>query len=69
MAYSSRAPRRTITDRYRRRLIGIVERAVLGAAMTLVLVVVERRLNRPRGRHGARRALLRLWRDGGRRRT
>jgi hypothetical protein len=53
----------------RRRLVGIVERAVLSAAMTIVLVVVERRLSRPRGRHGARRllGLGRLARDGRRR--
>ena len=31
---------------HRRRLVGIVERAVLGAAMTIVLVVVERRLSK-----------------------
>jgi hypothetical protein len=54
---------------HRRRLVGIVERAVLGAAMTIVLVVVERRLSRPRGRHGARRVLGRLARDGRRRET
>src|SRR5919199_12202 len=47
---------------HRRRLVGIVERAVLGAAMTIVLVVVERRLNRPRGRQGAWRVLRRLAR-------
>jgi hypothetical protein len=47
-----------------RRLVGIVERAVLGAAMTMVLIVVERRLSRLRGRHGARRVLGRLVRDG-----
>ena len=51
-------------DMHRRRLLGIVERAVLGAAMTIVLVVVERRLSRPRGRRGARRMLGRLSRDG-----
>jgi hypothetical protein len=61
--------RRTITEMYRRRLVGIVERAVLGAAMTIVLVVVERRLSRPRGRRGARRAPGRPARDGGRRGT
>jgi hypothetical protein len=46
----------------RRRLVGIVERAVLGAVMTMVLVVVERRLNRRRGRRGAWRVLGRLAR-------
>jgi hypothetical protein len=54
---------------HRRRLVGIVERAVLGAAMTIVLVVVERRLSRPRGRRGARRVLGRLARDGRRSET
>jgi hypothetical protein len=54
---------------HRRRLVGIVERAVLGVAMTIVLVVIERRLSRPRGRRGARRVLGRLARDGRRRGT
>jgi hypothetical protein len=54
---------------HRRRLVGIVERAVLGAAMTIVLVVVERRLSRSRGRHGAQRVLGRLAREGRRRET
>jgi hypothetical protein len=39
-----------------RAVIGILERALLGAAMSVALVVVERRLNRMKGRRGARPA-------------
>lgn len=35
---------------YWRRLGGMLERAVLGAAMTIVLAILERRLSRPRNR-------------------
>jgi hypothetical protein len=35
-----------MTDMRSRRLLGILERAVLGAAMSAVLYIVERRLRR-----------------------
>lgn len=51
---------------YRRRLGGMLERVLLGAAMTIVLAILERRLSRPRDRRGVRRARGRRSRDGGR---
>lgn len=39
-----------------RRLVGILERAILGAAMTMLLAIVERRMQR----RGNRRRLARL---------
>ena len=50
---------------YRRRLGGMLERALLGAAMTIVLSILERRLSRPRGRRSLRHMKGRRSRDGG----
>ena len=54
---SSGWERGTITDMRLRRFVGILERALLGAAMSAVLSIAERRLSRKR--IGAVRGILR----------
>lgn len=44
---------RTYSPRRWRRLVGLLERAMLGTAMTLVLMVAERRVRQARRPHGA----------------
>ena len=41
-------------ERRLRKLIGILERIILGSAMTAALLLAERRLNRPRSPHPER---------------
>ena len=54
-SWRERTPGRNIVAHIRRRLIGIVERAALGGAMSLVLILLERRLSRPRDRRRGHR--------------
>jgi hypothetical protein len=53
---SARVAKGEITDMRTRRFIAILERPLLGAAMSVVLFVVERRLNRTEARGDARPA-------------
>ena len=46
--------KRKILDRRPRRFFGIIERAVLGSAMSIALFVVERRLGRAGHRQSTR---------------